>query len=381
MMAQLTSIDESCAFDCVEHAILIDKMKLYKFSEKTINWFMDYLKYRSQYVCIGAKNSRMRQIHMGVPQGSVLGTILYTIYINELPSLTNDDLCEHPQHIRNSSMLFGNKCLTCGEVPSYADDATVIAASNNRVENQEKLEKNMEKIQVFLQDNKLTMNPTKTTLVESMLPQKRWRTVGDPPKLETVSHTGVRKTIFAKDHTRVLGCNVAENLSWKSHLISGQKPLISSLRKTVGALKHLGDQLPANCKKLLATGLISSKLSYLISVWGGTTPNHMKKIQIVINSAARMITGLGRRTKISRLMEACNWLTVDEMATYHTTLAMWNTIWRKSPLEVHNRITIDNQFKLSTQPPRLQTTQANFRHRGVKIWNQLDLETRSQKKI
>ena len=170
------------------------------------------------------------------------------------------------------------------------------------------------------------MNTTKTTLVESMLPQKRWRMEGQPPQLETTSNLGVRKTIRAGDHTRILGCNLSENLSWKAHLITGQKPLIKELRKTAGALKHQGAQLPLSCRKLLATGLIQSKVSYLISVWGGATANHIRSIQTVVNGAARQITGLHRRTRIVNLMEACNWLSVSEMTTYYTSIAMWNTL-------------------------------------------------------
>ena len=94
----ITTINETCAFDCVDHETLLYKMRIYNFSDSTIKWFSNYLKFRSQFISIGAKNSSMRHIKSGVPQGSVLGPILYTIYINELPSLTNDNLCDHPLH-------------------------------------------------------------------------------------------------------------------------------------------------------------------------------------------------------------------------------------------------------------------------------------------
>ena len=92
LITTLLTIDESSAFDCVPHGILLQKMKLYNFSDEVINWFTSYLTGRSQYVEINAKKSRITTMESGVPQGSVLGPLVYTLYINELPNILKDKI-------------------------------------------------------------------------------------------------------------------------------------------------------------------------------------------------------------------------------------------------------------------------------------------------
>ena len=97
----ITTIDESAAFDVVRHDILIDKMKLYNFSDNSTEWFKSYLSRRSQFVSIQTKNSKMSSVITGVPQGSVLGPLMYTLYINKLPEVVKDNInCQH--NISNS---------------------------------------------------------------------------------------------------------------------------------------------------------------------------------------------------------------------------------------------------------------------------------------
>ena len=170
LIATITTVDESCAFDSVIHETLVKKLRLYNFSEQTCLWFKNYLNFHSQYVAIGAKSSSIKQMKSGVPQGSVLGPILYTVYINELSCAIQDDDCQG--HLKNTDNLFGNNCLTCGEIPAYADDATIIAASKSRTKNQEQITTNISKVKTFLNSNGLVMNDTKTKIVESMVAQK-----------------------------------------------------------------------------------------------------------------------------------------------------------------------------------------------------------------
>ena len=112
-------IDQSAAFDCVDHRVLTDKLSLYGLDERTTSWINSYLKNRSEYVAIGSAQSRIRSTTFGVPQGSVLGPLLYLIYVNEFPSIIEDDMCVNPGH-RDTDTLFGKECRDCGSLTVFA---------------------------------------------------------------------------------------------------------------------------------------------------------------------------------------------------------------------------------------------------------------------
>ena len=95
----LTTIDESSAFDCVKHDNLVRKLRLYNCSEEVCEWMYNYLSYRTQYVTVGTHSSVMTAVITGVPQGSVLGPLLYSIYTNELSEVIKDDLCADQSHM------------------------------------------------------------------------------------------------------------------------------------------------------------------------------------------------------------------------------------------------------------------------------------------
>ena len=149
----------------------------------------------------------------------------------------------------------------------------------------------MREIKTFLNSNNLTMNETKTTIVEVMVPQKRGKMKRQPPHLDTIGPDGKRKRIMAADHTRILGYNIQNNLAQQAHISSGEKHLLGELRAKLGAIKYLWRHLPKKCRKTLATGLIISIITYLTQVWGAATPNYLKKIQIILNNTAIYVTG------------------------------------------------------------------------------------------
>ena len=376
----LMTIDESCAFDCVNMELLLQKMELYNFTADTVDWFRDYLSFRSQFVTINTKDSVIKPVTIGVPQGSVLGPLLFTLFINELPELVKNEECENHAHNQDEH-LYGPNCELCGAIPCYADDATVVISSSTRTENQTKILKNIDKVNKFLNNNGLVMNRDKTTLNEMMTTQKRTRTTGQPPSLMVKDKHGNDKTVVAESITRLLGTNISRDLGWSGHLFSGDSALLPSIRKKLGALKLLSDRLPTKSRLALVNGLIVSRIIYAIQVWGATGKNNIRKVQSLLNAAARFVHKAERRTSTIKLMRLCGWLNVSELIEHHSMLTMWNIVNREIPQTISDHITINNMNTISTRPPRLKLTAAGFKHRTIKLWNSLPTHIRISDKI
>ena len=207
-------IDQSSAFDCIEHQLLLQKLKFY-----SIDWIASYLAHRTQYVSIGKHCSRMVPINSGVPQGSVLGPLLFLIYTNEFPEAVRDKSCEDPYH-RHNVTLFGANCKLCGGLPVYADDATYVISSRSRQYIQVmikdrliRIKDRLIRIKDFLSSNMFAINEMKTSITEYKLKQKRAKPTGVPPSLVVQKTNGEWKTIVDSKNCRLLGATLQNNVS------------------------------------------------------------------------------------------------------------------------------------------------------------------------
>ena len=224
-MTSLMAIDQSAAFDLVDHELLLQKLELYNVGIVARDWFREYLSWRTQYVTIGTSRSEMKYVKSGVPQGSVIGPLMFALFTNELSEATKEPNCQDESH-EDVSRLFGSQCSTCGILTTYADDSTFTVTSNSRQSNCVKLRRNLDEINCFLTDNKLSINVKKTALTECMIQQKKGKTPGVPPSLLVTDQDGNQKLVEDKIYTRILGANVQSNLGWKMHLEGGNKAIL-----------------------------------------------------------------------------------------------------------------------------------------------------------
>ena len=162
----------------------------------------------------------------------------------------------------------------------------------------------------------------------------------------------------------------------------GVKPLLPQLRKSLGALRNSGKLIPSGSRNTLARGLILSRLSYLISIWGGATPNLLRKAQAIQNMAARWVTSKGRRTRTSTLLELTGWFSIQELTKISSATITWKIINNKTPKRLQDTLTWDPlTLKFDIKEPRLEFTRAKFSYRACLDWNNLPDNIRTIKNI
>ena len=327
------NVDQTAAFDSVEHNILLQKFKFYNIGVETIDWIRSYLHCRSSFVAVGSARSRIYNNTHGVPQGSCLGPLLYLIYVNEFSLVVQEDNCTELAH-NDRSTLFGKECGKCGKLTIFADDAQYSHVSKSRRTNQERIETNFDRIVSFLNSCGLEVNQAKTTLTEYMTRQKRVRTPGITPELTVVENVnGIMevKLVTDKIYSQILGGNIRNDLTWTSHLSTGKCALLPAVRKQLGVLSSLRQSLSLKAKLQLANSFIISRLNYIVCLWGNTTTNQIRKAQVCLNAAARFVLTARKSTKQSELMSRCNWLSIEELIEFHSLLQLWKLLRWKVP--------------------------------------------------
>ena len=225
-LAGVCMVDMSAAFDVVDTEILLEKLKLYGFDQNTIQWTWSYLTHRSQGVYIEGAMSRLLPLEAGVPQGSILGPIYYTIFTNELPQVVHEHDC--PLHDDQAASIFTIQCQECGGLCCYADDSTYTVRGQDPVALSEKLTRKYKVMADFLTDNKLKVNDDKTHLLVLTSRQKRRFVDTNSIVIETPTAVISPSTV-----EQLLG---AQDMRWVGHILESANSLRKALNLRLGSL-------------------------------------------------------------------------------------------------------------------------------------------------
>ena len=161
--AGVVMIDMSAAFDVVDIPILLKKCEILNFNPETLKWLESYLTQRQQKVYIGGHFSSTISLEAGVPQGSILGPLLNTIYTLDFPEVVHQEDCPH-KHQENL-VKFCTMCTECGGLCCYADDSTYILSAKSTEELSTQLEMKFKVMSNYLAENRLCINSDKTHLL------------------------------------------------------------------------------------------------------------------------------------------------------------------------------------------------------------------------
>ena len=337
-LAGVCMVDMSAAFDVVDTELLLEKMKIYGFDRGALQWMWSYLTYRSQGVYIEGCMSKMLKLEAGVPQGSILGPLFYTIFTNELPEVVHEATC--PARNEMESAMFSIQCYECGGMCCYADDSTYTVAGKTTEELTDKLSHKYTVIADFLTDNKLKVNDDKTHLLVMSTWQKRRFKNTSSVRINTPS-----ASITPSITERLLGAQVNHNMKWEDHIFE----CIKSLNTRLAALQKIQKLASFRTRKMIGTGIFMSKLIYLMPAWGGCQEYLVRALQVVQNKAARSITRLGRFTPTKILLKTCGWLSVKQLIVFHSLVLLKSTLRMETPVYLHTRLTAGGSHPYRTR--------------------------------
>ena len=259
-------VDLQKAFDTVDHEILLSKLSHYGVRGVANNWFRSYLSNRSQFVNLSNSNSILKHNKHGVPQGSVLGPLLFLLYINDL-----------------------HYCIRTSNTYHFADDTHLLNFAATVKSLCGRVNADLRVLVEWLKANKISLNASKTEFLIFRSPRKD---LDDIPRLKLAG-----KIITPSTCVKYLGVYLDEHLSWKPHTSA----ISTKLRRANGALSKLRHYVPFKVFLNVYHAIFMSHARYACQLWGLKNNSATHRVLTLQNTALRLMTFSHPRSSATRL--------------------------------------------------------------------------------
>ena len=339
-------IDLQKCFDTIDHKILLEKLKMYGFSGNSYSWFENYLIHRKQCVKVNNKLSCFLDIVMGIPQGSILGPILFLLFINDLPN-----------------SVFKSQCNL------FADDTIVYSQANSIDEAESILQHDIDNIIKWFNNNRLHVNTSKSS---SMC----FTTKSNVRDLE-LTMNGIN--VNTDSNIKYLGVNISDTLCWDKN--------ISRVCKTLGyniqLLRKLKGKVPTCDLITVYKTLVQPHIDYGITIWGYAPNYQIQRIQRLQNKIIRLISG-NYSWEISPrdILGEYNIPTVTQRRNYFNGINVFRSLNGSFPNYMCDLLTYTSDYNvyntrnvtnnnLYIPKPRIDMFRQSFQYTGPTFYNKL----------
>lgn len=349
----LCMLDLSAAFDTIDHSILLERLSTwFGIRGSVLSWFTSYLIDRTQSVKVHEYSSSPSDLKYGVPQGSVLGPILFNMYTTPLSSLISSHSLDHELFADDSQMY------TCFKANSYSDAASC-------------LQQTFQSVSAWMSANFLALNPSKTEFMLFGTPQQLLKL--NDPCLSISSDISIKPASSVKN----LGVVLDEHLSFHEHITKISQACFFHIRD----LRRIRPFLTLQTATTIGSALVQSKLDYCNSLLLNLPGCEIDRLQFVQNSLARAIFRCSKYSHVTPILKSLHWLKVKERIVYKTVSLTYKSIVTPGRSFMSHLLTVKHpaatrSSKLITLerpsiPSRCKLSNRSFQHAAPQIWNSL----------